>query len=93
MRSIWCNAHREPGNFVPGHGVTLTDRFGIEPPACEAGNARENLSKELTGSAARVFRLGGEWYFSTREGDIGPFCTREQARREALIHRSVQKSP
>jgi len=44
-------------------------------------------------SAERVFRLGGQWYFSTRDGDIGPFRTREQAKREAHAHQVVIKEP
>jgi ATP-dependent RNA circularization protein (DNA/RNA ligase family) len=42
--------------------------------------------------AARVFRLGGEWYFATRDGDIGPFRTREQAKREAEAHQIILKT-
>lgn len=70
-------------------GVALTDRSYIDMPEAVSGVGRKSLSKELTDSAARVFRLGGEWYFSTRDGDIGPFRTREQARREAQAHRAV----
>jgi hypothetical protein len=42
---------------------------------------------------ARIFRLGGQWYFSSRDGDIGPFRTREQARHEATVHHAVRESP
>lgn len=31
----------------------------------------------------RFFQVNGRWYFSAREGEIGPFRSREQARREA----------
>lgn len=31
----------------------------------------------------RFFQINGQWYFSAREGEIGPFRTRDQARREA----------
>jgi hypothetical protein len=34
----------------------------------------------------RFFEDNGQWYFSAREGDIGPFRTREQAQREAVAH-------
>ena len=27
----------------------------------------------------RVFSMNGQWYFTAREGDIGPFRTRESA--------------
>lgn len=31
----------------------------------------------------RFFQVNGQWYFSAREGDIGPFRSRQQALREA----------
>jgi hypothetical protein len=34
----------------------------------------------------RFFQANGQWYFSAREGDIGPFRTREQAQREAVAY-------
>lgn len=30
-------------------------------------------------SAERVFALNGQWFFGTREGEIGPFVSREEA--------------
>ena len=33
-------------------------------------------------SAERVFALNGQWFFGTREGEIGPFVSREEARSE-----------
>ena len=30
-------------------------------------------------SDQRVFNLNGSWYFSAREGEIGPFRTRQEA--------------
>ena len=30
----------------------------------------------------RLFTMNGEWYYSTREGERGPYATRELARRE-----------
>lgn len=30
-------------------------------------------------SAERVFALNGQWFFGTREGEVGPFATREEA--------------
>jgi hypothetical protein len=71
--------------------TTLTDHFSIDAPGTLSGPSRRSLPKELADSAARVFRLGGEWYFSTRDGDIGPFRTREQAKREAQARSSVLK--
>ena len=29
--------------------------------------------------AGRLFSVGSEWYFATREGDQGPFPTKEEA--------------
>ncbi len=31
----------------------------------------------------RFFQINGQWYFSAREGDIGPFRSRSEAEREA----------
>jgi len=67
----------------------LTDQITIDTPDGVSGPLRPELQKELLDAVARVFRLGGQWYFSTREGDIGPFRTREQAKREAFVHDSV----
>ena len=61
----------------------------IDIPDGAPGRLRPELQKDLAEAVARVFRLGGQWYFSTREGDIGPFRTREQAKREAFVHDSV----
>ena len=69
----------------------MTEPRTIELSESASGGGRKELGKELTESAARVFRLGGQWYFSTREGDIGPFRTREQAKREAQARRTVLK--
>jgi hypothetical protein len=33
-------------------------------------------------STDRVFNLNGGWYFSTREGEVGPFATEQQAQFE-----------
>jgi len=33
-------------------------------------------------STDRVFNLNGRWYFSTREGEQGPFATEQQAQFE-----------
>jgi hypothetical protein len=54
-----------------------------------AGPPGRDLRSGHADSSARVFRLGGQWYFSTRDGDIGPFRTREQAKREAVAHDAV----
>lgn len=34
----------------------------------------------------RFFQVNGRWYFAAREGDIGPFRTRDQAHREAAAY-------
>jgi hypothetical protein len=39
--------------------------------------------KRFFRSNDRFFQINGQWYFSAREGDIGPFRSREQARLEA----------
>ena len=69
----------------------MTEPRTIELPESVSGSGRQELGKELTDTAARVFRLGGQWYFSTREGDIGPFRTCEQAKREVQARHTVLK--
>jgi hypothetical protein len=57
-----------------------------------SGAKPETGRTEAPDADARIFRLGGQWYFSTRDGDIGPFRTREQARREAGAHQTVSRA-
>lgn len=45
-----------------------------------------DLRKQFFRSNDRFFQINGQWYFSAREGDIGPFRTRTQAGREALAY-------
>lgn len=42
-----------------------------------------DLTKSFFRTNDRFFQVNGQWFFSAREGDIGPFRTRDQARREA----------
>ena len=88
---VWCNGQRKSNGSRFDAGAILTDCFTIEMPGNVSGDARNDLPRDFAGSSARVFRLGGQWYFSTREGDIGPFRTREQAKREASAHHTVLK--
>lgn len=44
------------------------------------------LKKRFFRSNDRFFQINGQWYFSAREGDIGPFRNREQAKREAQAY-------
>lgn len=39
----------------------------------------ENTNKRYFRTQERVFSMNGQWYFTAREGDIGPFRTREGA--------------
>ena len=66
----------------------MTDSFTIDTPDALSGMPRSGPID----TRARIFRLGGQWYFSSRQGDIGPFRTREQARHEATVHQSVRES-
>jgi hypothetical protein len=47
-------------------------------------NDPSGQKKRFFRSDDRFFQANGQWYFAAREGDIGPFRTRDQARREAL---------
>ena len=42
----------------------------------------ENSTRSYFRSKTRLFLMNGRWYFSTREGDNGPFDGREEALRE-----------
>ena len=66
----------------------MTDSFTIDTPDTLSGMPRSSP----VDMRARIFRLGGQWYFSSRGGDIGPFRTREQARHEATVHQAVRES-
>ena len=54
---------------------------------------RRTDSKDITRSyfrtQDRLFALNGKWFFTTREGEIGPFHSRETAIRE--VKRYVQE--
>jgi hypothetical protein len=39
----------------------------------------ENTTRSYFRSQTRLFMMNGSWYFSTREGDNGPFGSRQQA--------------
>ena len=67
---------------------TLTDRITLESSGAKPGGGHT----EAPDADARIFRLAGQWYFSTRDGDIGPFRTREQARREAGAHQTGSRA-
>lgn len=49
-------------------------------------NDPKDLKKKFFRSNDRFFQINGQWYFSAREGDIGPFRNREQARREVQAY-------
>jgi hypothetical protein len=44
---------------------------------------RENTSRNYFRTGDRVFSLNGQWFFATREGEVGPFRSREAAVKEA----------
>ena len=43
----------------------------------------EDDNRSYFRASERVFTLNGKWFFATREGECGPFATREQALSEA----------
>jgi hypothetical protein len=61
-----------------------------------SADIRKNDSDDVTRSYFRTndrfFQANGHWYFSAREGDIGPFRTRDQARREAKAYISARQA-
>jgi len=46
-------------------------------------NDPSSVKKRFFRAGDRFFQVNGQWFFAAREGDIGPFRNREQARREA----------
>ncbi len=42
----------------------------------------EDTNKRYFRTQERLFSMNGQWYFTTREGDVGPFRTREVALNE-----------
>lgn len=45
-----------------------------------------DLTRSFFRTNDRFFQVNGKWFFSAREGEIGPFRTRDQARREAMAY-------
>lgn len=59
-------------------------------------NDPDDLKKQFFRTMDRFFQANGQWYFSAREGDIGPFRSRQQALREAQAYiaaRRANRSP
>lgn len=42
----------------------------------------QHTSRRFFRTQERVFAMNGQWYFTAREGDVGPFRTRERALEE-----------
>ena len=42
----------------------------------------QDSNKRFFRSGDRIVNLNGAWFFAAREGDLGPFATREIAQRE-----------
>jgi hypothetical protein len=51
-----------------------------------------HLKKRFFRSDDRFFQINGQWHFSAREGDIGPFRSREQARLEADAYVAARRA-
>lgn len=51
-----------------------------------------DLTKSFFRTNDRFFQVNGQWYFSAREGEIGPFRTRDQARREAMAYINARQA-
>lgn len=52
-------------------------------------NDPENTSRSYFRTQDRVFAQNGQWFFASREGEVGPFATRETAMKE--VSRYVQE--
>lgn len=42
----------------------------------------DQTSRRFFRTQERVFAMNGQWYFTAREGEVGPFRTRERALEE-----------
>lgn len=51
----------------------------------------DNVAHFRAGS--RIFRLNNEWYFSSREGEHGPFQSEEDAARELQAYVKLSAPP
>lgn len=49
----------------------------------------KSTTKSFFRTGDRVFVLNGQWFFATREGEVGPFRSREAALKE--VRRFVQE--
>lgn len=55
-------------------------------------NDTSDQKKSFFRTLDRFFQANGQWYFSAREGDIGPFRSRPQAVREAEAYIAARKA-
>lgn len=51
-----------------------------------------DLTKRFFRSHDRFFQINGQWYFSAREGEIGPFRTLQQAHDEARAYVTARQT-
>ena len=43
----------------------------------------DSTSRSFFRTRNRIFSMNGQWFFATREGEVGPFRSREVAAKEA----------
>ncbi len=55
-------------------------------------NDANHSRKKFFRTNERFFQINGQWYFSAREGDIGPFRSRGQAVREAEAYIAARRA-
>ncbi len=51
----------------------------------------EQAKRRYFRSDERFFRVDSQWFFTTREGDEGPFATREQAQAQLRHYLALQE--
>ena len=55
-------------------------RDTLEPAMKDTRNKRRGDTGDIPFRSGRIFSVGSEWYFTTREGDdVGPFETKQEA--------------
>ncbi len=81
---VWCNDIDRRTTEPAGHD----ELFGKRDAQMRRTDP-ENSNRSFFRAQDRVFTQNGQWFFTAREGDIGPFNSRETAIKE--VTRYVQE--
>ena len=83
MRLTGVDSKRAPHRaFHPGRQRSGRGRLEAEQAKQMRRSDPEFTTRSFFRAQDRVFSLNGQWFFATREGEVGPFPTREATLRE-----------